>query len=218
MQNIHPGSYYSQHSLLGSGQLLFPISRACSGQWKRSSSKFCLSFVFTTYFSLQITLPRKVCTRGCIYKGLYLTHETDIQLRWCDKCQKWFHDDCSEGTQIEKSLLWDFDQTYLDLDSTKLDPTLSRIISLPVARISRHHKTPATIELLQQYLRDQFSENTLFNMGQDWLQNVVTKSGFISNKDDTDKETIRQYIEMYLNMLENDLVWYMCPVCKHNYI
>ena len=156
-----------------------------------------------------VQVPRPVCTEDCSadIQSIYNPSDTKYQLRWCGECVMWFHSSCL-GEQVTEFKPDDSSsQSYLASTGESL---LHDLLRQPIARVSRKHAAPLSLERAQKIAVERWVEFQEGNeVDEGTISGVFEESGVFADgmPDDWVKIVEQALVDL------GSPIWYKCPLC-----
>jgi hypothetical protein len=148
-----------------------------------------------------------MCHRGCTKGNTYVPSEPGT-IHWCDRCQKWFHKDCTKTAQLTRRQARMNGQDYLVFTSKEL--TIFHLASLPIVREGSVAKCPSSLEALITYARKSLRFVSKNDKCTNWVDDMIEQ---ISDVEKLEKGFIA---DAALNAMVRSarVQWRSCPTCE----
>jgi hypothetical protein len=156
-----------------------------------------------------------ICQNDCTFNNLYMSDNIrSAQVRWCDTCELWFHEDCA-GQAIPRSAITPSDkQLYLTLDAQRekdIPSGVQSLLSWPICRVAKEFNVesdtfwyPYSMEVAVKMARDWYHSES--KVPDNWEADVL------SIREGIDLDFMWEELQALLNAPEPPS-YYLCPKC-----
>lgn len=150
-----------------------------------------------------------MCHKECRKGGTYVPSKPKV-IHWCDRCQVWFHRECTEPVELSRENARENNQTYLCCQNIG-NFTISHLASLPIVRRGVVNECPQSIELLISCARQTLESLGDAHQISNWRERMIAELPDVKQLD-------QDFIMQVMNKLmkESDEVeWRCCPKCLY---